>query len=481
MKRIKRLICLLLTVSMVFALCACGGGGEDAVSYEDDMSKHVNLKWYIRLQEPTGFAEVMEAANEYLNEKLNVTLDLVCVQPGDYDQKMQMAFAAQEDFDLIWTSNWANKYEPNVTKGAYLELDELLDQVPEMRDFYADYIWDATRISNKIYGVPMNQVLYNQGSVYFVNPILEKYNLDVSNVDTIEEVTDLCQTVHDNDPNLIISLDAGGHFITQEHKTDVVANLQINQKGKVDDNRELNEKKWASARDWNLRGFYPPDIATLTDKTSLLKAQKVFCGYQRYLPGVEGKWKISYGYDITAIPTDEPFLSRGGVQTTMTAISRTSKNPVRALKLLELLHKDPYILNLLCYGLEGRDYTKDPENPNRMVRESGSYYISEFMIGNQFLAYLVPSYEDDVWEETDRMNKAATPDPNIGFSFDTVPVESELAQFQAVGTEFDKILTYGLDDLDKVLPEFDKKQELAGKQKIMDEIQKQYDEWKKTQ
>ena len=88
---------------------------------------------------------------------------------------------------------------------------------------------------------------------------------------------------------------------------------------------------------------------------------------------VEGKWKISYGYDITSIPTDDPFLSRAGVQTTMTAISRTSKNPVRALKLLELLHKDPYILNLLCYGLEGRDYTKDPENPNRMVRESGSY------------------------------------------------------------------------------------------------------------
>ena len=62
-----------------------------------------------------------------------------------------------------------------------------------------------------------------------------------------------------------------------------------------------------------------------------------------------------------------------------------------------------------------------------------------------------------------------------------MPVENELAQLQAVGTEFDKILTYGLDDLDKVVPELDKKQELAGKQKVMDEIQKQYDEWKKTQ
>ena len=71
MKKVKKIVCFLLTASMVFALCACGGGGN-AVSYEDNPDEHVNLKWYIRIQEPTGFKEVMEAANEYLNEKLNV-------------------------------------------------------------------------------------------------------------------------------------------------------------------------------------------------------------------------------------------------------------------------------------------------------------------------------------------------------------------------------------------------------------------------
>lgn len=74
-----------------------------------------------------------------------------------------------------------------------------------------------------------------------------------------------------------------------------------------------------------------------------------------------------------------------------------------------------------------------------------------------------------------RMNKTATSDPNIGFSFDTIPVESEIAQLQAVETEFSKILSFGLDDPDKVIPAYDKKLELAGKQKVMDEIQKQYD------
>ena len=65
------------------------------------------------------------------------------------------------------------------------------------------------------------------------------------------------------------------------------------------------------------------------------------------------------------------------------------------MKLLELMHTDKYLLNLICYGIEGRDYTKDPNDENRMIRDSGGYYISEYLVGNQFLAYLVPSYEDD--------------------------------------------------------------------------------------
>ena len=472
----KRILAFLLIGTILLAFTGCGKEPE-VVSYQDDMSEHVNLKWYIRCQEPSGFAEVMEEANKYLNDKLNVTLDLVCIQPGDYDQKMQMAFAAQEEFDLVWTANWANKYEPNVTKGAYLELDDLLEQVPQMRDFYADYIWDATRVGDTIYAVPMNQVLYNQGSIYFSKPIVDKHNLDVESVDSLEDVTQIYQLVHDREPDIFVTADSGGYFLSTDLTTDVSSGLHIFN-GRVDDLRESREMQWRAMRDWNLRGFFPPDVATLTDKEQLKKAEKIFSGYARYLPGVEGKHKINYGWDIIVVPFTEPFLSRSGVQTTMTAVSRTSKHPVRALKLIELLHTDPYILNLLCYGLEGRDYTKDPDTPNRMVRESGSYYISEFMIGNQFLAYLVPSYEDDVWEETDRMNKTATSDPNIGFSFDTIPVESEIAQLQAVETEFSKILSFGLDDPDNVIPAYDKKLELAGKQKVMDEIQKQYDTWK---
>ena len=136
------------------------------------------------------------------------------------------------------------------------------------------------------------------------------------------------------------------------------------------------------------------------------------------------------------------------------------------------------MLNLVCYGIEGRDYTLIPDtNPQRMDRASGSCYISEFMVGSQFLTYLIPSYEDDVWVETKRENETARIDPYIGFSFDPTPVESEMAQVSAASQETSKILGCGLDDPEIVYPEQYEKLELAGLNVIKDEVQKQLDVW----
>ena len=109
------------------------------------------------------------------------------------------------------------------------------------------------------------------------------------------------------------------------------------------------------------------------------------------------------------------------------------------------------------------------------------YYIGEFKIGSQFLAYLVPSYEDGVWEETKRQNEESRIDEYIGFAFDTTSVESEISQCSAVNSEYDKILKFGLDDPDIIFPEREEKLQLAGKKIVMDEIQRQLDIWLETQ
>ena len=476
----KKIVALALVLALTFGFTGCGNKSA-SVNLTDDMSQHVNLKWYIRCEEPKGFDEVMAAVNEYLNEKLNATLELVCVQPGDYNQKMQMAFAAQEDFDLVWTSNWSNPFEDNIDKGAYMELNGLLEQVPELKEFYDDQIWQGVSVNGKIYGVPMYQAMTAQTGLCMKKDIVEKYGIDPYNINSFDELTEIYQTVNDNEPGLYVTTTGTDYFRSKELRTGMVVGMEIDMQDNVLNEFDLREEYWHEMKEWNDRGFFPPDILTLTDTTALFRTEKVFSNYSRYLPGAEGKWKINYGYDMMIVPTNDPVINRGALSSTITSVSSSSKNPVRALKLLALTHTDEYLLNLLCYGLEGRDYTKDPDNPKRMQRDSGSYYISEFMIGNQFLAYLVPSYEDDVWEETEKLNKEAKIDPNIGFSFNRNPVLTEITNVTSVRNEYTKALSFGVGDTDKTIEEFRNKVTLAGLDKVQAEVEKQFKEWKQEQ
>ena len=489
MKKLSRIISAVLALSIAVSLCACGSsnsGKKKAGIIADDPEKHVDLVWYIRTSEPSGFKEVMEKANEYVEEKLNASLDIQCIEPGDYDSKVQLALASDEAVDIIWTSNWANRYEPNVAKGAFLALDDYLE-LPELASLkarYKDGIWEAATIGGKIYGVPVEQVLYSQNGMTFIKDISEKYNLTdkidaASSMDDIEEIYDV---VREGEPSdFAITTSDSSYFIDHGERSSTAGGYDIIN-DKVTDSYDENFEMAKIKRRWNEKGFFPADIATLDDTSSLVKQKKVYSNYSRHLPGDAGKFKLSNGYDVIAIPTSRAILNRSGVQSTLNAISANSKNPVRALRLIDLLFEDQYLLNLLCYGLEGRDYEKDPNDPNRMNRDAGSaYYIAEFMVGSQFLAYLAPSYEDGVWEQTKKENEEADVDPYIGFSFDPAPVESEMSQISSVKQEYSKILGFGLQDPEVVFPERQEKLDTAGRKVVMDEVQRQLDEWLATE
>lgn len=489
MKKTFRLLsALVCAVMLASCLCACGSGkdkdGNSANIIADNPDEHVKLVWYIRTPEPRGFKEVMEEANKQLKDKLNVTLDLRCVEPGDYDAKMQLASASGEEFDLEWTAAGANDYQGNVTKNAFMDITDYLetDELKYIKNLYRDAIWDACRVNGKIYGIPVEQVIYNQDSIQFLKSYMDKYNINpYEKLKTMDDLEDIYATVHAGEPDLIMTTAVYGVWF--EKGTNLPGTWSIDKNGVVTDfsdrpNRGLEGAK--IARRWYENGYFPVDIATFSETESYLNQGKILSYYQRYLPGVEGKAKIKRGYDVNIVPTSDKIISRSSVQSTLTAVSFTSKHPMRALKLVQLLHQDADLLNLICYGIEGRDYTKDPENPKRMNRDSGAYYVAEFMIGSQFLAYLVPSYEDGVWEETKAENEAADIDPNIGFSFDRKPVETEIANVSAVTEEY-KGMSFGLyEDVESVYNEREEKYGKAGKYIIKEEIERQFKEWKES-
>ncbi len=477
----KKIGALLLAGSMILSALTGCGTTKEAMQSTDDMSKEVHLKWILAGdQVPAGHDAVMEEVNKYLKEKINATLEIEFIQPGDFATKANMMLASQEEgWDLMFTSSWQNPYEQNALMGGYYDLSELLKtETPELYDYFPESYWEALALNDGIFAVPMNQVMYQQQGLWFKKDLVEKYDLaeQIETAKSQDDLTPVYETILENESDVqplvffsvgqfdekLPTIVEGGFFIEDGEVTD-----------QLDDAR-LHE--YEIARDWYEKGIIPQDVNY--DAAPYMKLGKVFSRYNRQLPGAEAKHRISYDWDVINKATTNMALRRADVQGALTAINRVSKNPARALKLLELMTTDQYLFNLMAYGIEGVNYTREG---NRITPTENSYYVQEFKIGNQFLAYLMPGYEEGDWEETDKRNREAKVDENMGFVFDKSPVETEIVNLNST-TEYTTALGKGTaEDVEGTYQKHIEKRKVAGDQKVKEEIERQYAEWKAMQ
>ena len=132
-------------------LSGCGSETEN----NDFGKESIELIWYQVGDYQKDDPAVMEKANQYIEEKIGVTLRVIKAGWADYNQKMQVVFNTDEAWDLCFTCSWTNDYLQNAQKGVFLELDELLpEQGAEMYGQIDDYFWEAAKVGGRIYGVP---------------------------------------------------------------------------------------------------------------------------------------------------------------------------------------------------------------------------------------------------------------------------------------------------------------------------------------
>ena len=148
----------------------------------------------------------------------------------------------------------------------------------------------------------------------------------------------------------------------------------------------------------------------------------------------------------------------------------------RKVKLLGIINTDKEIFNLLNYGLEGRDYTKNAEGKVVKAQEPKYFLSAGWSMGNQFNADLLEGQADGIWEETDRINREADVSPVSGFSFDQAKVSSEIAKIAAVKEEYKNLAFF--DNWEEQFDEYTNKLDAAGLDAYLTELQKQLDAWK---
>ena len=149
------------------------------------------------------------------------------------------------------------------------------------------------------------------------------------------------------------------------------------------------------------------------------------------------------------------------------------------MEFLNLLNTDPYLRNLVDKGIEGVHYEKnDDDTIKDLPARIENYNMPSYSLGNHFVLYLYEDDPADKWEKFKEFNESATNAPTLGFHFNSDPVRTEVASITNVSNEFYDALATGSVDPEEYLPKFNQKLKDAGLDKVMDEIQSQYDEWK---
>ena len=83
----------------------------------------------------------------------------------------------------------------------------------------------------------------------------------------------------------------------------------------------------------------------------------------------------------------------------------------------------------------------------------------------------------NIWDIYAEYNANTAKSQAFGFMFNSVPVETEIAQLNSVYEQYYKDVAFGVIDIDQGIADFNKALYDAGLQKVIDEKQRQLDEW----
>lgn len=474
----KKILSLLAGCICSFMLLGCA----DKKNLPEE--EPVRLTWYIFGIEQQDHDMVLSEINEELREKLNVELDLEVIPNGEFEDKMRLMSTSNENYDLVFTSNWKNKFDDNIARGAFLALDNFYELYgADIKSQMPEWLEDAGRVDEILYAIPNQQIAARQTGLIVQKEYADRYGLTEAPLEKLEDIEPFLQWLVDTAPDKI-PIDVRDEHRQEVEYEDFASGMVWVKK---DDPytalpiTEINEEQMKLDRRWYENGYLRKDIGTITDNTVDVISNRYVCTLSAYKPGLGAEWTAKQGVEYIAIPVGEPYLKAASGNETMTAISRTSQHPKEAMELLNLLYSEPELFNKLLFGIEGVHYRKTGQDSIELIEGSGYCYGTEaWKLGSQFLAWRLPGQEKDVWEKTDELNRTARKSLLQGFNFNPAKVQKELARLSSVEREL-RNGQYQAEDLEVYRREWKDKMEQAGLNQVTQEVQKQIDQWREKE
>ncbi|MBB5264058.1 putative aldouronate transport system substrate-binding protein [Catenibacillus scindens] len=453
---------------------------------------------------PTGVQEVEDAINEITEAQINVHVNFEMLEMGNYAQQVSLMMSSSEQVDLLMSFPvGAATFTSMVTQNQLMDITDLMSEYGQpILDTVGQYI-NATTVNGRIYGVPTYRNYASGSKLIMRTDVLEDLGLveQAESITSLSELGDILEavkssekwsylaglspasgngdiayvnacyiaqtpgaenTLYDGLSSQVLAVDASGDDPTVK----LIADLP--------EYKELYE----TIHDWYEKGYIYQDSATTSDfAADLIRSNVLFATIMTGEYGYEATAESQAGMDLTAVPLVDTPITTGGVTGFAWCVPNSSAEPEAAITFMSMMYTSPEISNLMAWGIEGRDYivedgvAKYPDGNSEVP-----YHSDDFLIGNQFLALPWEGNSATMREESQAQVESAPISAYLGFTANTDSIATEVSALSNVYAEFGPQIETGM-AAPEVYDQFVERLYSNGAQKVIDEYQRQLDEW----
>ncbi|MFC4100323.1 ABC transporter substrate-binding protein [Paenibacillus xanthanilyticus] len=515
------IMAVLLTLVMVLSACSGNNGGSnggngsntkpantqategseatsgDNASGAADTSEEVQLKMIFVGPKPADYDVVFAELNKKLKERINATLEGEFLDWSDWAQKYPLKLAANEDFDLIYSANWAG-YHDQALKGGFLEITEdmIAKYLPKTLEAMPQVSWDQAKVNGKLYMVPQNRGESVEKLILYREDLRKKYNLPA--IDSPEAYATYLKTVAEKEKGVTPFTPETGDW--KYHNLDRVLLKQQNEWNMFDLDMpfafKLSDAKGQVFNVYQTQEF--KDLLTyykdLADNNAWAKnvLNSKDDHQQKFKQGLTASITHNNGtlgnlmtqmkqenspYEV-ALADVTPDKAKSIAISTQngTSIHATSKHPERALMLIDLMQNDKEIHDLIMYGVQGVHYEPVGDTVFKATDKNANFTGFSNWSFNSPLNRDNEAFPKEASELVAKWESGVYHYPLETFVFDNTKVKTELANIGNVMLRYALPLEYGVvKDIDKGLAQLNEQLEAAGVEKVQQELQAQID------
>ncbi len=455
---------------------------------------------------------VEAAINSYVEPLIGVNVVFHIIGWGDWVSKAVTGIEAGEKMDIFFTADWQN-YMQLATEGLFLPLND--DNGPDgnLLETYGQGILaglnpafiTGTQIDGVNYAVPTNKELTVPMGFIYNAVFAQDIGFTPEEAAKVKTMTDLepwLEKAKAARPDEYPYLYSGNWWgfepwlpsLAESVPGNVVNMLQDpDANGNFDETiysvweTEVNKAYVALMREWYLKGWVHPDAGLTTfDSAPLMNAGQFFITTQ---PLKGSNIKAQELVNASGNPDLELLEIYGQAKVNVThhaggsmlAIPMLSDYPVQAMEYINLMHTDSKLINMMLFGVEGKNWEFDPDGRVNII-DSAWYGATAgaWTVGNTMLQAVSNKEDPNKNKMLIEYANDSVNSPSLGFRFRSEPVAAELTALQGVVDGMDQALRSGYVDPAVELPKYVEDLKAAGLETVKTEVENQYTAWKAT-